>query len=124
MIDHVSIEVSDLAVSTRFYERLLKPLNMRIVKELPNTVGFGKKYPEFWINLRKDMIKSATASGAHVCLRARDIAAIDEFYRIALEFGGADDGRPGPRPHYTHNYYATFIRDPDGNRIEAVTFVE
>jgi len=104
MIDHVSIEVSDLSLSTRFYERLLKPLNMRIVKEFPDTVGFGKKYPEFWINLRKDMLKAATTSGAHICLRAPDTAAIDEFYSIALEFGGDDDGKPGPRPHYTHNY--------------------
>jgi len=124
MIDHVSIEVSDLSVSTRFYQRLLKPLKMRIVAEQPATVGFGKKYAEFWITLRKGMLKPATTSGAHICLRAPDTAAVDEFYRIALEIGGDDDGKPGPRPHYTHNYYAAFIRDPDGTRIEAVTFVE
>lgn len=124
MIDHVSIEVSDLSASTRFYERLLKPLKMHIVTEQSDTVGFGKKYSEFWINLRSDMVKPTATSGAHVCLRAPDTAAVDEFYRIALEFGGDDDGKPGPRPHYTHNYYAAFIRDPDGNRIEAVTFME
>jgi len=124
MIDHVSIEVSDLTLSTRFYERLLKPLNMAIVTEHPDTVGYGKKYPEFWINLRQDMPKPAATSGTHICLRAPDTAAVDEFYRVALEYGGADNGKPGLRPHYTHNYYAAFIRDPDGNRIEAVTFVE
>jgi catechol 2,3-dioxygenase-like lactoylglutathione lyase family enzyme len=123
MIDHVSIEVCDLSVSSRFYERLLKPLNMRIVKEFPDTIGYGKKYPEFWINRRKDMPEIAANSGAHICLRAPDEAAVDEFYRVALEFGGDDDGKPGLRPYYTKNYYAAFIRDPDGNRIEAVTFV-
>ncbi len=96
---------------------------MHIVTEQPDTVGFGKKYSEFWINLRKDMLKPATHSGAHVCLRAPNTAAVDDFYQVALENGGASGGKPGPRPHYTHNYYAAFIRDPDGNRIEAVTFV-
>ena len=124
MIDHVSIEVSDLSVSSRFYERLLKPLKMHIVTKQPDTVGFGKKYSEFWINLRTGRAKTAATSGAHICLRAPDTTAVDEFYRIALEFGGDDDGKPGPRPQYTHNYYAAFIRDPDGNRIEAVTFIE
>ena len=124
MIDHVSIEVSDLSASTRFYERLLKPLNMRIVTEQPDTVGFGKKYSEFWINLRKDISKIAAGSGLHICLRAPNTAAVDEFYQTALDNGGDDDGKPGMRTHYTHNYYAAFIRDPDGNRIEAVTFVE
>ena len=123
MIDHVSIEVSDLSASTRFYQRLLKPLNMHIVTEQPDTVGFGKKYSEFWINLREGMPQTAATSGAHVCLRAPDTTAVDEFYQAALDNGGASDGKPGPRPHYTHNYYAAFIRDPDGNRIEAVTFV-
>ncbi len=87
-------------------------------------MGFGKKYPEFWINLRQDMPEMTAASGAHVCLRTPDTAAVDEFYQTALDNGGTSDGKPGPRPHYTHNYYAAFIRDPDGNRIEAVTFVE
>lgn len=125
MIDHVSIEVSDLEQSAVFYERLLKPLDMHIVtEEISGTVGYGKKYSEFWINLREDMPAVTGSSGTHICLRAPDTAAVDAFYKAALENGGTDDGKPGPRPHYTHNYYATFIRDPDGNRIEAVTFIK
>lgn len=124
MIDHVSIEVSDLEKSAEFYERLLKTLAMRRVKDNPGSVGFGKKYSEFWINQRQDRPETSPDSGLHICLRAPDEAAVDAFYQAALENGGTDDGKPGLRPQYTRNYYAAFIRDPDGNRIEAVTFVK
>jgi len=123
MIDHVSIEVSDLSRSAEFYERVFKPLNMRKVKESASAVGFGKKYSEFWINLRQGRIETHPSSGVHICLRAPDTAAVDDFYHTALENGGTEDGKPGLRPQYTPNYYAAFIRDPDGNRIEAVTFI-
>jgi predicted lactoylglutathione lyase len=61
----------------------------------------------------------------HVCLRARSSEVVDAFHAAALKAGGASDGAPGPRPHDGNNrYYAAFIRDPDGNRVEAVTFVK
>ncbi len=63
-------------------------------------------------------------SGVHVCLRARTTAAVDAFHAAALASGGRSDGLPGPRPEYHASYYAAFVFDPDGNRIEAVTFVE
>ena len=66
---------------------------------------------------------SSPPSGAHVCLRVPDTAAVDAFHAAALAAGGASDGAPGPRPQYSERYYAAFIADPDGNRIEAVTFV-
>lgn len=124
MIDHVSIEVRDLAKARTFYLALLEPLGLNILRDTPETVGFGKKYPEFWLNLREDMPNHAPTSGAHVCLRGPSAEAIDNFYRIALEHGCKDDGKPGLRAHYTDNYYATFIQDVDGNRIEAVTFLK
>ena len=69
------------------------------------------------------MGRVAEDSGVHICLRAPDTASVDAFHAAALEAGGASDGPPGPRPHYYEWYYAAFIRDPDGNRIEAVTFL-
>lgn len=84
--------------------------------------GFGKKYPEFWINVRKDL--TVTDNGMHVCLRAPSAAAVDAFHGVALAAGGASDGAPGLRPEYHDRYYAAFVRDPDGNKIEAVTFME
>jgi catechol 2,3-dioxygenase-like lactoylglutathione lyase family enzyme len=124
MIDHVSIAVRDLGDGERFYTALLKPLGMAKLRQWPDTaIGFGKKYPEFWINRRNGMDPVAADSGVHICLRAPDIAAVDAFYAAALKFRGASDGAPGLRKEYHGNYYAAFIRDPDGNRIEAVTFL-
>ncbi len=124
MIDHVSIAVRDLAKAEPFYAALLAPLGMTKLRDWPDAaVGFGKKYPEFWINRRSDMDRVAADSGVHLCLRAPDAAAVDAFHAAALKAGGTSDGAPGLRPEYHGGYYAAFIRDPDGNRIEAVTFL-
>jgi catechol 2,3-dioxygenase-like lactoylglutathione lyase family enzyme len=124
MIDHVSIAVRDLAAAAAFYERVLAPLGLSRLEMRPATVGFGKAYPEFWLNLRKDMTPASADSGAHVCLRARSPDIVDAFHAAALAAGGASDGAPGFRPQHGEGYYAAFIRDLDGNRIEAVTFVK
>ena len=122
MIDHVSIAVRDLAASADFYERLLAPLGYQKLRDHPATVGFGKKYPELWLNHRpRGSIDADT--GAHVCLRASNREAVDRFHAVALGAGGKSDGEPGLRSHYHETYYAAFIRDPDGNRVEAVTFL-
>jgi catechol 2,3-dioxygenase-like lactoylglutathione lyase family enzyme len=124
MIDHVSIAVRDLASAARFYAPLLATLGMNKLREWPDAAfGYGKTYPEFWINKRAAMAPVAVDSGVHICLRAPSTDAVDAFYAAALAGGGASDGAPGFRAQYHEKYYAAFIRDPDGNRIEAVTFV-
>ena len=124
MIDHISIAVRDLKKAEAFYAAVLAALGMTKQREWPDAaIGFGKKHPEFWINVRGAMARVAEDSGVHICLRAADTAAVDAFHAAALKTGGASDGAPGLRPHYYPGYYATFVRDPDGNRIEAVTFV-
>jgi catechol 2,3-dioxygenase-like lactoylglutathione lyase family enzyme len=122
MIDHISIGVCDLERSTRFYESTLAPLGLSKLVTRPTTVGFGKNYPEFWINLRPSMAPVAAESGGHVCLRAKSSQDVDAFHAAALDAGGSSDGVPGLRPHDRVKYYAAFIRDLDGNRVEAVTF--
>jgi catechol 2,3-dioxygenase-like lactoylglutathione lyase family enzyme len=122
MIDHISVGVSDLERSAHFYGALLLPLGMSQLVTRPASVGFGKTYPEFWINLRAGMASVAPESGVHICLRARATADVDAFHAAALQAGGRSDGAPGLRPHDRVKYYAAFIIDPDGNRIEAVTF--
>ena len=124
MIDHVSIAVRDLDRATRFYEAVLGVLGLAKLAVRPNTVGFGKRYPEFWLNRRPDMAPISPGSGAHVCLRARGVAAVDAFFAAALAAGGSADGEPGLRPEHGEGYYAAFIGDPDGNRIEVVTFLK
>jgi catechol 2,3-dioxygenase-like lactoylglutathione lyase family enzyme len=122
MIDHVSVAVSDLERSARFYEKTLAPLGLSRLVTRPATVGFGKSYPEFWINHRADMAEIASGRGAHICLRAKSAGEVDTFHAAALAAGGLSDGAPGLRPHDRVRYYAAFVIDPDGNRVEAVTF--
>ena len=122
MIDHISVGVSDLERSARFYEATLATLGLSRLVTRPATIGFGKAYPEFWINWRAGMASVASGSGTHICLRARSTAEVDAFHAAALIAGGGSDGAPGLRPHDRVKYYAAFITDPDGNRIEAVTF--
>jgi len=122
MIDHVSIAVRDLVASTAMYEQMLAVLGYAKLVAGPDTTGFGKAYPEFWLNRRPAMADAD--DGLHVCLRARSREAVDAFHAAALGAGAACDGPPGLRPHYSGGYYAAFIRDRDGNRIEAVTFVQ
>lgn len=123
MIDHVSVAVRDLDRARRFYEAVLAPLGYAPLDLRPHTIGFGKKYSEFWLNLRSGLTPAVHDSGAHVGLRAASTVAVDAFHAAALAAGGTSDGPPGLRPHHGEGYYAAFIRDPDGNRVEAVTFV-
>jgi catechol 2,3-dioxygenase-like lactoylglutathione lyase family enzyme len=122
MIDHVSVGVADLERAARFYEAALAALGLSRLVTRPTTIGFGKNYPEFWINLRLGMSKVPNECGTHICLRAKTMAEIDTFHAAALSAGGASDGPPDLRPHDRVKYYAAFVLDPDGIRIEAVTF--
>jgi catechol 2,3-dioxygenase-like lactoylglutathione lyase family enzyme len=122
MIDHVSVGVSNLERGARFYELALAPLGLSCLVTRSATIGFGKRYPEFWINSRADMAQVAPESGVHICLRAKSTGDVDAFHAAALNAGGRSDGAPGLRPHDRVRYYAAFVIDPDGNRIEAVTF--
>ena len=122
MIDHVSVAVRDLERAARFYEVTLATLGLSRLVTRPATIGFGKGYPEFWINRRNGMAQAPRESGTHICLRAKSTGEIDAFHAAALAAGGVSDGAPGLRPHDRVRYYATFVIDPDGNRIEAVTF--
>ncbi|MPZ54899.1 MAG: VOC family protein [Rhizobiales bacterium] len=122
MIDHISIGVRDLAKAAAFYDAVLAVLGLVKLRTKPTTLGYGKSYPEFWINGRPDRAGTAD-SGLHVCLRAPSVEAVDAFHAAALRAGGASDGAPGLRPEYNDRYYAAFIVDLDGNKIEAVTFL-
>lgn len=122
MIDHVSLAVSDLARAVTFYEHALAPLGLSKLVVRERMVGFGKTYPEIWINLRDGMARLPADSGAHIALRAKTTAEIDAFHAAALAAGAVSESAPAPRPHDRVRYYAAFVVDADGNRIEAVTF--
>jgi len=124
MIDHISIAVRDLKTAETFYSTILAPLGLNKLREWPGAaIGYGKTYPEFWINCRPGMAPVAANNGMHICLRASSADAVDAFHVAALAGGGTSDGAPGLRPEYNNRYYAAFVCDADGNRIEAVTFL-
>lgn len=99
------------------------PLDLvKLVDRVPASTGFGRKYPEFWLNARPGLALQPPGSGAHVCLRAPSVAAVQAFHADALQAGGANAGDPGPRQAAFTAYIGAFIFDPDGNKIEAVFF--
>ncbi len=95
MIDHVSVAVSDLDRAARFYRTVLGAIGYVQLEARPATVGFGKTYPEFWVNLRAGMAPIGADNGAHVGLRVRSAALVDAFHAAALAAGGASEGRRG-----------------------------
>ena len=118
MIDHVGLNVTDYETSKRFFERALAPLGYRVVMDFPEFGGAGlgtDGKPEFWI-----MARDPRGTGTHVAFGASDRSTVDAFHAEALAAGGKDNGAPGMRPHYHETYYAAFVLDPDGHRIEAV----
>ena len=123
MIDHVSIPVSDICKSERFYTALLSVLGYQLLDKKDGTVGYGKKYPDFWLNERKNILQNQVSDGFHVCLRAKSADIVDQFHDIAIKNGAISDGGPALRPQHGANYYAAFIKDFDSNRIEVVTFL-
>lgn len=124
LIDHVSVSVSDLDIAAPFYEAVLGALGYAKLEMRPTSIAFGKKYSEFWINHRPWMKPVDEDSGMHIALRASSPEMVDAFHAAALKAGGACNGTPGLRPQHGEGYYAAFIRDRDGNRIEAVTFIK
>jgi len=124
MIDHVSLPVRDLERSKAFYEAVLSTIGFKKMMDMPSTVGFGRKHPAFWLNHRPQVNQSGIDDGFHVCLRAPSVDEMQAFHAAAIAEGATCDGPPGPRPQYSPSYYAAFIRDRDGNRIEVVTFVK
>jgi catechol 2,3-dioxygenase-like lactoylglutathione lyase family enzyme len=124
VIDHVSIPVGDLARAGMFYQAVLGTLGYAKLETRPATIAFGKSYSEFWLNHRPCLQPQPDAYGGHIALRAASREIVDAFHAAALGAGGASDGAPGLRPQHGEGYYAAYIRDPDGNRLEAVTFLK
>jgi catechol 2,3-dioxygenase-like lactoylglutathione lyase family enzyme len=121
MLHHVSVGVRDVARAAVFYDRVLRTLGYkRVFEVMPYGIGYGDTAPALWVQLPHDQNPASVGNGAHVGLIARTKAAIEAFHREAIAAGGTDDGAPGPRPDYGPDYFGAFVRDLDGNKIEAV----
>ena len=119
MIDHVSIGVRSVATSKRFYDAALQPLGYRCMSDSPDSLGYGSSSPVLWINAAERPIAPDSRSGLHFCFFAPDRKSVDAFHAAGLQSGGRDNGRPGLRADYGAGYYAAYLIDPDGYRIEA-----
>jgi catechol 2,3-dioxygenase-like lactoylglutathione lyase family enzyme len=121
MLHHVSIGVSDVGSAAQFYDAVLASLGYRRVMEfLPYAVAYGERVPEFWVQVPHDQQAHSAGNGSHIAFSARNKKHVDAFHAAALGAGAKDEGAPGPRPDYTEHYYGAFVRDPYGNKIEAV----
>ena len=121
MITHVSIGVSDVERSKRFYDAALAPLGYRCLRPMRSAIGYGygAETLTFYIVAAERPVPADDRSGLHFCFAAPSAAAVDAFHAAAVRAGGRDNGAPGPRPIYDPDYYAGFVIDPDGYRIEA-----
>lgn len=121
MIHHVSVGTNDLPRSIAFYDAVLPGLGLRRTLDDPGEgMHYGTGHTEF-STIRTDA-PAVPGNGVHVAFDVEDRGMVDAFHAAALAAGGTDDGAPGLRPAYDAHYYAAFVRDPDGNKIEALTF--
>jgi catechol 2,3-dioxygenase-like lactoylglutathione lyase family enzyme len=119
MFDHVSIGVRDIARTRRFYDAALKPLGYSCLSEGEGSLDYGGNSVALWISKTDRPVPADKDSGLHFCFAAPNRKGVDAFHEAALGAGGRDNGKPGIRQDYSPDYYAAFVVDPDGYRIEA-----
>jgi catechol 2,3-dioxygenase-like lactoylglutathione lyase family enzyme len=119
MFDHVSIGVRDVARTKRFYDATLGPLGFKCLSEGADSLGYGAGDVALWMSTSSKPVPADMESGLHFCFAAPTRASVDAFHAKALSAGGTCNGKPGLRDSYGPDYYAAFVIDPDGYRIEA-----
>ena len=122
MLSYVNLGTHDLDRAGRFYDAALAPLGYVRLKTVPREIGYGPKggQARLWILLPFDDRPASWGNGTMVGLVAKDITAVQAAHTAALGNGGLDEGAPGPRPQYGHDFYGAYVRDPDGNKLSFV----
>lgn len=128
MFSYVSLGTSDLGRALRFYDAALAPLGHRRIADYdPDdrsaAWGLDDPGPHLWVTQPFDGAPATAGNGTMVSFLAGSRAAVDSFYTAALAHGGTDEGAPGLRPHYGPQFYAAYVRDPDGNKLNAVCYL-
>ena len=119
MFDHISIGVKNLAVARAFYDAALTPLGYERLSDTDTMLGYGRDRISLWVAKVDNPVVADLTSGLHFCFVAPSSAAVDAFHAGGMAEGGTDNGPPGVRPEYATFYYAAFVIDPDGYRLEA-----
>jgi catechol 2,3-dioxygenase-like lactoylglutathione lyase family enzyme len=118
MLDHLSIQCADVADSAAFYDAVLSPIGGARVMDFGQVIGYGvPPKPDFWLGPRQT---GDGFSESHIAFTAPDRAAVNAFFEAAVAAGAEVLHEPRVWPEYHPNYYGAFVRDPDGNNVEAV----
>ena len=123
MISHITVGSNDVPRTRAFYSKVLATLGLTCVHEGEEAVAFGRagdEGPWFWVLPPFDGAPATVGNGTHVAFLAPSRAAVRNFHAEALAAGGSDEGAPGLRPQYSETYYGAYVRDPDGNKLQAV----
>jgi catechol 2,3-dioxygenase-like lactoylglutathione lyase family enzyme len=119
MINHVSIGVRDIPKAKRFYDAVFAALGYGCLSQDDASLGYGGDSVALWVNAVQRPVVPDEGSGLHFCFTAPTRDGVDAFHAAALRSGGRDNGNPGVRADYGPDYYAAFVIDPEGYRIEA-----
>lgn len=124
IISHLSVGTNNFEHAVAFYDKVLSTLGCKQLMKYPGAVAYGREYPEFWVQTPIDGEPATLGNGFHVGFVANSKESVHAFHEAALAAGGTDGGAPGPRSEYGESYYGCFIRDMDGNKIEATYWNE
>lgn len=121
MFSHITLGTNDWAAARPFWIAVMAELGHPVLFEYDGGIAFGKPTgPKTFVGKPYDGHAARAGNGVHIAYITASRAVVDAFYCAALANGGTDEGPPGPRPHYHPNYYGAYVRDPDGNKIQAV----
>lgn len=121
MFSHVTLGTNDWAAVKSFWAAVMEALSIPVMFEYDGGIAYGEATgPKLFIGPPFDGQPATNGNGTHVAFIADSRAKVDAFYAAAMSNGGSDEGPPGPRPHYHKNYYGAYVRDPDGNKLQAV----
>ena len=114
VLSHVSLGTNDYPRAKAFYDAVLATLQIGCVMDFPGGAGYGRKFPEFWIQSPQDGGRASVGNGVHISFLANSINEVEAFHAKALELGGQDEGPAGPRGD---SFYGANFRDLDGNKL-------
>ena len=121
MFSHVTLGTNDWARAKPFWQAVMAALGQPVLFEHEGGVAYGEPTgPKTFIGPTFDGKPATNGNGTHIAFLAKDRATVDAFHAAALANGGSDEGAPGLRAHYHPNYYGAYVRDPDGNKLQAV----
>jgi catechol 2,3-dioxygenase-like lactoylglutathione lyase family enzyme len=121
MFSHVTLGTNSFAKSEKFYDAVMAILGHPVLFKASGTAAYGTLTgPKLFVLSPFDGKAAQPGNGVHAAFLVTERLVVDAFYKTALEHGGCDEGAPGLRPHYHPNYYGAYVRDPDGNKIQAV----